>query len=210
MRTRIGPGASPSQCLSGGPERARRSREGDEEGIPLRVDLDAPDRPRTPHAGHGDAPPAPARTPRRPSSCSSFVDPSTSVKRKVTVPVGRSVRTARSSARQDPASSHARGPERCTPKQACSHFMRYPSRRMKRERKDPRPHPTPAGDGRLKGLLDPRPRGRAPAQRSTCSVTGRTPQAQGEDSSRFGRDISSGASGLRAPRRDRKIVSGSG
>ena len=52
-----------------------------------------PPRPRTPHAESDDAPPAPARTPRRPSSCSSFVDPSTSVKRNVTVPVGSSVAT---------------------------------------------------------------------------------------------------------------------
>jgi hypothetical protein len=43
-----------------------------------------------------------------PSSCNSRVEPSMSVKRKVTVPVGRSVRMTRSSARRDPSSSHMR------------------------------------------------------------------------------------------------------
>jgi hypothetical protein len=40
IRTRIGPRGQSCICLSGGPESARRSREGDEEGIALRIDLD--------------------------------------------------------------------------------------------------------------------------------------------------------------------------
>jgi hypothetical protein len=43
--------------------------------------------------------------PSAPSSCKSRVDPSTSVKRKVTVPVGSSFRIARSSAGRERASS---------------------------------------------------------------------------------------------------------
>ncbi len=76
----------------GGCNRTRRRGEREEERVALRVHLDA-------------APAAQAsRITRRcsarasayasaPSSCSSFVEPSTSVKRKVTVPDGRSVRT---------------------------------------------------------------------------------------------------------------------
>ena len=46
-----------------------------------------------------------------------------SVKRKVTVPVGRSVHTTRSSARHDPPSSHIRATGETSAKM-CSHFTR--------------------------------------------------------------------------------------
>ena len=76
-------------------ERARRRRERDEEGVPLRVHLDA--------AGERQGLPQDApmlcqrlRVPLRPRARrSSFVDPSISVNRNVTVPVGRSSRTRR-------------------------------------------------------------------------------------------------------------------
>ena len=72
---------------------ARRRPEGDEEGVPLRVHLDAAVGCRTPRAGCADGRRAPAAYSAAPSSCRSVVEPSTSVKRKVTVPEGRSRRT---------------------------------------------------------------------------------------------------------------------
>ena len=49
-------------------------------------------RQRTPHGSRGGARQAPPHSASAPSSCRSFVEPSTSVKRKVTVPEGRSSR----------------------------------------------------------------------------------------------------------------------
>ena len=62
---------------------------------------------RTPRAKRGGAPRA-LRILLTPSSCRSRVEPSMSVKRKVTVPVGRSARIARSSARHSPSSIRTR------------------------------------------------------------------------------------------------------
>ena len=76
-----------------GGERARRGREGEEEGVALRVDLDAALARRRPRGSRAGARRAPPRSASAPSSCSSLVEPSTSVKRKVTVPEGRSPRT---------------------------------------------------------------------------------------------------------------------
>ena len=75
-------------------EWAGRGRKGEEEGVSLGIDLDAtlggarlPDDP----AVLGE----PVGVGLGPSECRSVVEPSTSVKRKVTVPVGRSSRTRR-------------------------------------------------------------------------------------------------------------------
>ena len=76
-------------------QRARSGREGDEEGVALRVDLDAAVRERqASRRSRAGARQAPSAYASAPSSCRSFVEPSTSVKRKVTVPVGRSRRMA--------------------------------------------------------------------------------------------------------------------
>ncbi len=53
-------------------------------------------RPCRPRGSRAGAPRAPPRTPRSRAPSSSFVEPSTSVKRNVTVPAGRSLHTARS------------------------------------------------------------------------------------------------------------------
>jgi len=82
----------PFQRLGGRTQRTRRRRKGDEEGVPLGVDLDAAvgaERLAQDAASFASAS-AYALAPR---SCRSFVEPSTSVKRKVTVPEGRSGRT---------------------------------------------------------------------------------------------------------------------
>ena len=85
IRTRIGR-PSASLTFARRRERARRRREGNEEGVPLRVDLDPPwcgglaQQPAVLGECLGVA--------LAPSSWSSRVEPSTSVKRKVTVPVG--------------------------------------------------------------------------------------------------------------------------
>ena len=86
MRTWIGPAASASVTASAAAS-PRRRREGEEEGVSLRVHLDAV------VAGESLAQHPPVlgerlRVRLGPSSCRSFVEPSTSVKRKVTVPVG--------------------------------------------------------------------------------------------------------------------------
>ena len=90
-RTRMGPGPQGDVTVSGRLERASGEREREEEGIPLRVDLDPavtserlPEHPAVlgQHVGVG------ALT----QPCSSRVDPSTSVNRNVTGPSGRSAR----------------------------------------------------------------------------------------------------------------------
>ena len=91
-----GSGRRSSACarLGGGSDGVGRSRKRDEEGVALRVDLDTavpgervPQRP-------GGARRAGRRSPA-PCSCRSRVEPSTSVKRKVTVPAGSSARSPR-------------------------------------------------------------------------------------------------------------------
>ena len=83
-------GRPSSSCASRGRlERPGRRRERDEERVALRVDLDA----AVPRERLAQNPPVlgeRARVPSGPSSCSSRVDPSMSVKRNVTVPVGSS------------------------------------------------------------------------------------------------------------------------
>jgi hypothetical protein len=75
-----------------------RTREGDEERVPLGVDLD-PAVPLERVAKRARRCSARASAYASPSSCSRRVDPSMSVKRKVTVPAGRSA-TSQSSADQ--------------------------------------------------------------------------------------------------------------
>ena len=75
--------------VGGGGHGVGRAREGDEERVALRVDLDPVVLRAKPPAARGGARRARRRTPS-PSSCSSRVEPSMSVKRKVTVPVGSS------------------------------------------------------------------------------------------------------------------------
>ena len=90
IRTLIGP----AETLGDRPrrlERTGRCREGDKEGVALGIDLDpavAAHASRITRRCSASA----SAYPSAPSSCSSFVEPSTSVKRKVTVPVGRSLR----------------------------------------------------------------------------------------------------------------------
>ena len=75
-------------------ESAGRRRKGEEERIALGVDLDpALGRTRLPISRRCSA--SAFAYASAPSECRSFVEPSTSVKRKVTVPVGRSSRTRR-------------------------------------------------------------------------------------------------------------------
>jgi hypothetical protein len=77
--------------LRSGPHRTRGRREGEEERIALRVHLD----PAVRSAGRPDQAAVlgeRGRVALRASSCRSLVEPSTSVKRKVTVPLGRSRR----------------------------------------------------------------------------------------------------------------------
>ena len=89
MRTGIG---ERRLSLRGRRERARRGREGDEERVALRVHLDAAVLRERRRAARDGARPAQPRTPPRRAPASSRVDPSMSVKRNVTVPLG-SVRT---------------------------------------------------------------------------------------------------------------------
>ena len=74
---------------AGSGRRVARPAEGDEEGIALGVDLDAVMRLPGPAQGRAVELQLSRRTPPAPSSPSSDVEPSTSVKRKVTVPEGR-------------------------------------------------------------------------------------------------------------------------
>ena len=103
---RCAPGSGPRQAVlasRGRRERARRSRKSDEEGVALRIHLDA-----TVRAERVAQDAAMIRErlgiSAAPSSCSSRVEPSTSVKRKVTVPEGRSRSTPGLCVRTRPAS----------------------------------------------------------------------------------------------------------
>ena len=92
IRTRTGPCRKRLLRGGGGGDRVRGSGERDEEGVALRVDLDAAvavDRLADDAVVLGQR----RRRSRRPARASSRVEPSMSVKRKVTVPVGSS-RTA--------------------------------------------------------------------------------------------------------------------
>ena len=115
IRTRIAASARPrlggEPALRGdrGSDRLRGAAEDDEERVALRPDLDAvllgPGRPRD------LAMPLEQRRPRRRrSSCARRVEPSMSVKRKVTVPVGSSVTRAVWSADRPRASRSAHAP----------------------------------------------------------------------------------------------------
>ena len=89
IRTPTGPAASASRPCAAA-DRLARIGERVEEGVTLRVDLDAAvggERVAEPPVlGKG------VRVASSPSSCMSFVEPSTSVNNKVTVPLGRSPR----------------------------------------------------------------------------------------------------------------------
>ena len=76
-------------CGRGRGDGVRGAREGEEERVPLCVDLDAGAFPER-LAEHSPVLGQHVRRRRRPSSVSSRVDPSMSVKRNVTVPVGSS------------------------------------------------------------------------------------------------------------------------
>ena len=94
IRTRIGPEASAScaaRAAASAPAPSGRRRRRRRPACPPRPRRAL----RTRRAGHGGARPAPRAYALAPSSCSSFVEPSTSVKRKVTVPDGRSRSTRR-------------------------------------------------------------------------------------------------------------------
>ena len=83
----------PCEHLSDRRERTRCRREGDEEGVSLRVDLD----PTVSLEGRAQDAAMRCKSrciPLRTELVEHLVDPSTSVKRKVTVPEGRSRRTA--------------------------------------------------------------------------------------------------------------------
>ena len=95
IRTRIGPTGQASRSpVRGRGERARRRREGDEEGVALRVDLDSAVRGERLAQDPAMLGERLARIAPRPVRASSRVEPSTSVNRKVTVPEGRSRRTS--------------------------------------------------------------------------------------------------------------------
>ncbi len=92
-----GAGGKTQLCVDGGLERGRRRRERRRRAH-RPVCRPRPRRGcRRPGARHGGARRAPVRTRLAPSSRNRRVEPSTSVKRNVTVPEGRSCRTASSS-----------------------------------------------------------------------------------------------------------------